>query len=51
MIKTKALLYGKNGKAQVGIKFKATKGQQVEVFTKPTIMFAGDVQAKIDLVT
>ena len=31
MIKTKALLYGKDGKAQVGIKFKATKKQPVEV--------------------
>ena len=31
MIKTKALLYGKNGKAQVAIKFKATKKQPVEV--------------------
>lgn len=31
MIKTKALLYSKNGKAQVGIKFKATKKQPVEV--------------------
>ena len=31
MIKTKALLYGKNGKAQVAIKFKASKKQPVEV--------------------
>ena len=31
MIKTKALVYGKNGKAQVGIKFKASKKQPVEV--------------------
>lgn len=31
MIKTKALLYGKDGKAQVAIKFKATKKQPVEV--------------------
>ena len=27
MIKTKALLYGKDGKAQVAIKFKVPKGQ------------------------
>ena len=31
MIKTKALLYGKDGKAQVAIKFKASKKQPVEV--------------------
>lgn len=31
MIKTKALLYSKNGKAQAAIKFKVTKGQPVEV--------------------
>lgn len=31
MIKTKALLYGKDGKAQVAIKFKATKKQPVQV--------------------
>ena len=30
MIKTKALLYGKDGKAQVAIKFKITKGHPVE---------------------
>ena len=31
MIKTKALLYGKDGTAQVAIKFKASKKQPVEV--------------------
>mgnify|MGYP003548984210 CR=1 FL=1 len=31
MIKTKVRLYGKDGKAQVAIKFKATKKQPVEV--------------------
>ena len=31
MIKTKALLYGKDGKAQVTIKFKVPKGQPVNV--------------------
>ncbi len=31
MIKTKALLYTNKGKAQVAIKFKATKKQPVEV--------------------
>ena len=31
MIKTKALLYGKDGKVQAAIRFKATKGQPVEV--------------------
>ena len=31
MIKTKALLYGKDGKAQVAIKFKASKKQPAEV--------------------
>ena len=30
MIKTKALLYGKDGKVQAGIKFRVTKGQPVE---------------------
>ena len=30
MIKTKVRLYGKDGKVQAGIKFKATKGQPVE---------------------
>ena len=31
MIKTKVRLYGKDGKAQVAIKFKASKKQPVEV--------------------
>ncbi len=31
MIKTKALLYGKDGKAQVAIKFKVGKKQPVEI--------------------
>ncbi len=31
MIKTKVRLYGKDGKAQAAIKFKATKGQPVEI--------------------
>ena len=31
MIKTKALLYSKNGKAQAAIKFKVSKGQPVNV--------------------
>ena len=31
MIKTKALLYGKDGKVQAAIRFKATKGQPAEV--------------------
>ena len=31
MIKTKALLYGKNGKAQAAIKFKVPKGQPAEI--------------------
>ena len=31
MIKTKVRLYGKDGKVQAAIKFKATKGQPVEV--------------------
>ena len=31
MIKTKALLYSKNGKAQAAIKFKVSKKQPVEV--------------------
>ena len=31
MIKTKALLYGKDGKVQVAMEFKATKKQPVKV--------------------
>ena len=31
MIKTKVRLYGKDGKVQAAIKFKATKGQPAEV--------------------
>ena len=31
MIKTKVRLYGKDGKVQAAIRFKATKGQPVEV--------------------
>lgn len=31
MIKTKVRLYGKDGKVQAAIRFKATKGQSVEV--------------------
>ena len=30
MIKTKALLYGKDGKVQAAIRFKVTKGQPIE---------------------
>ena len=31
MIKTKVRLYGKDGKVQAAIRFKATKGQPVEI--------------------